>query len=94
MIFDRVFVPNEHVFMNGEVEFASELCVDPIFQPHSLVTGHDVQGLRRYWKSIAEQSGRALAIERFSPVAMPAGWSDSQPIIGALTSARPDLGMC
>ena len=27
VIFDRVFVPNEHIFMNGEVEFASELCV-------------------------------------------------------------------
>ena len=27
VIFDRVFVPYKHVFMNGEVEFAAELCV-------------------------------------------------------------------
>lgn len=25
VIFDRVFVPNEHIFMNGEIEFAAEL---------------------------------------------------------------------
>eukprot|EP01043_Picozoa_sp_COSAG02_P103403 COSAG02_NODE_39414_length_417_cov_1.125786_2_plen_53_part_01 len=29
VIFDRVFVPYDHVFMNGEVEFASELWVSP-----------------------------------------------------------------
>ena len=47
VIFDRVFVPNEHVFMNGEVEFASELCVESISPPRTPITAHDVQRRRR-----------------------------------------------
>lgn len=37
VIFDRVFVPNEQIFMNGEVEFASELCADFPPAKHALL---------------------------------------------------------
>lgn len=42
VIFDRVFVPYDHVFMNGEVEFASELWVSPNCLSFSVVVSHGV----------------------------------------------------
>ena len=44
VIFDRVFVPYEHVFMNGEIEFASELYVSLQVVSHAH-TPQNVSGL-------------------------------------------------